>query len=217
MQFNFPPQSEFNKIVSKEKIYHYAKPSKAIKERFVEQVERIKWHYKLSPDTINLPSRAYVKEIQVFTITLKTQELHESVLRTIDKGINFPTIFQLRFKDQIKTCIAYKRPSDNDKQQWVTDHYLQSDWQTQDSEMLDLPVSLNLESLYEQMLRQFIPIVSRPDETIKQHIERLNKIRSLESESAKLQSRLTKEKQFNRKVELNKQMRSIKTEIEKHQ
>lgn len=214
MQFNFPAKSEFNKIVSKEKIYQFVKPSTAIKERFIEQVERIKWQYKLSPETINLPARAYVKEIQIITIKLKTQELHQSVLRTIDKGINFPTIFQLIYKDQIKTGIAYKRPSDSDKQQWVTDNYLESDWQTHNSERQDLPVSLNLESLYEQILRQFIPIESRPDETIKQHIARLNKIHSLESESAKLQSRLNKEKQFNRKVELNAELRTLQAEIE---
>lgn len=222
MLFNYPPQTEFNKIVSKEKIYQFAKPSKAVKECFVEQIERIRWQYKLSPDTINLPAKGEVKEIQVFSIKLKTPELHESVLRSIDTSINFPTIFQLSYKDQMKTCIAYKRQSESDRQQWITDSYLHSDWQTTEYDEKDkikikpqnLPVALNLESLYELMLQQFIPIKSREDETLKQQFERLNKVQNLQRESVKLQSRMKKEHQFNRKVELNSALRKIQTEIE---
>ena len=108
--FKYPDQCKFNRIVAKEKIYQYAKPTPAIKARFKEQVERIKWQYKLSPETINLPAKHGIKEIQVFHLSLKNKELHESVLRTIDKGINFPIIFQLTYKNQIKTIMAYKRP-----------------------------------------------------------------------------------------------------------
>ena len=215
--FKYPPQSEFNRIVAKEKIYQYAKPTPAIKARFKEQVERIKWQYKLSPETINLPAKHGIKEIQVFHLSLKSKELHENVLRTIDKGINFPIIFQLTYKNQIKTTMAYKRPSDNDKHRWVVDSYFESEWMAIECERITLPVAVNLASLYEQILRQFLPIPAREKETLKDHIERVNLVRTKELELGKLQSRINKEKQFNRKVELNKQMRSIKAEIEKHQ
>ena len=213
--FKYPKQSEFNRIVAKEKIYQYAKPTPAIKARFKEQVERIKWQYKLSPETINLPAKHGIKEIQVFHLSLKNKELHESVLRTIDKAINFPIIFQLTYKNQIKTSMAYKRLSDNNKHHWVVDSYFEGEWMAIDSERNALPIAVNLASLYEQILRQFLPIPAREEETLKEHIERVNLIRTKETELGKLQSRLNKEKQFNRKVELNKQYRSIKNETEK--
>ena len=215
--FEYPRQSEFNRIIAKEKIYQYSKPSTAIKARFKEQVERIKWQYKLSPETINLPAKYGIKEIQVFHLSLKTKDLHESVLRTIDKGINFPIIFQLTYKDQIKTTMAYKRPSDHDKHRWVVDSYFESDWVAIDAKRNDLPVAVNLASLYEQILREFLPIRARENETLKAQIDRANFIRLKEAELGKLKSRINKEKQFNRKVELNKQLRSIKAEIEKYQ
>lgn len=212
--YEYPPQSEFNRIVSKEKIYQYAKPSSAIKERFVEQVERIKWQYKLSPETINLPAKQDIKEIQVFTIHLKVKDIHDSVLHTIDKAINFPLIFQLIYNERIKTTMAYKRPSESDKQQWVIYRYFESDWLPIETEHTALPVALNLASLYEQIMRQQLPIKARSDETLHQQLERLNKITTLEKEAGKIQSRLNKEKQFNRKVELNRQLKQLQEKIE---
>ena len=216
--FEYPKQSEFNRIVAKEKIYQYAKPNTAIKNRFKEQVERIKWQYKLSPETTNLPAREGIKEIQVFSITLRdtlvAPQLHESILRTIDKAINFPIIFQLNYKDQIKTSIAYKRPSEHDKQHWVTDSYFESSWQAKGNERIKLPVAVNLARLYEQILRSHLSVEAREDETLKDQIERVNKIRAKETELGKLQSRMNREKQFNRKVELNRIFNELQTEIE---
>jgi hypothetical protein len=113
--------------------------------------------------------------------------------------------------------ILGQAPSDNDKHHWVVDSYFESEWMAIESERSALPVAVNLASLYEQILRQFLPVPAREEETLKDHIERVNLIRTKETELGKLQSRLNKEKQFNRKVELNKQVRSIKAEIEKHQ
>ena len=44
-------------------------------------------------------------------------------------------------------------------------------------------------------------------------LERLNKVDALESEAGKIQRRLNKEKQFNRKVELNSTLREVQAEI----
>jgi len=113
--------------------------------------------------------------------------------------------------------MAYKRPSDNDKHRWVVDSYFESEWMAIECERSTLPVAVNLASLYEQILRQFLPVQAREEETLKEHIERANLIRAKQTELGKLQSQINKENQFNRKVELNKQYRSIKTEIEKLQ
>jgi hypothetical protein len=66
-----------------------------LKDLFVEQVEQIVWRYKLAPETINLPAKPGVPEIQVFAIQLKTPELHRDVLRCIDGAVQFPIIFEL--------------------------------------------------------------------------------------------------------------------------
>jgi hypothetical protein len=47
-----------------------------------------------------------------------------------------------------------------------------------------------------------------------EQIARLNQLQQQQTECKKLEARLAKEKQFNRKVELNNQLRALKQSIE---
>ncbi len=198
----------------KSKIYQHARVTRRVKQCFVDQVSRIVWQYKLSPETTNLPARAGVPEIQVFTIALKTEKLDESVLRFIDKAISFPILYEITFEDRIKEMAAYKRPSEADSAKWVVGDYFGTDWQPADTERSPLPVSLDLAGLYEQLLRRLMPMPARQGESLKAHADRLAMIRSKQHEADKLEARVNREKQFNRKVELNTELRKIKNELE---
>lgn len=212
--FNYPRQAAFNRALPKSKIYTYAKPSRVVRERFVDEVDKIVWKYKLSHETINLPGTRSVPEIQVFGVFQRTEELNESVLRTIDRAISFPILFELSFKGRIKITAAYKRPSDADSAKWVLDAYFGSEWFPEETPREALPVALNLGALYEQMLRRLMPISARPGESLKAQVERINNIRSKELECTRLEQRLSREKQYNRKVELNRELRTCKEELE---
>ena len=95
--FTFPKSAAFGKVLPKNKIYEHSGANTRLKELFVEQVEQIVWQYKLAPETINLPARPGVPEIQIFSIQLKTAELHGDVLRCIDGAIPYPIVFELAF------------------------------------------------------------------------------------------------------------------------
>jgi hypothetical protein len=212
--FAYPKQSAFGKLVPKSTVYEYARPTRRVQQCFVDQVSRIVWQHKLSPETTNLPARAGVPEIQIFTIALKTEEVDEDVLRCIDKAISFPIFYELTFEDRMKVMAAYKRPSEADSAKWVVGEYFATDWQTADTVRSPLPVSLDLAGLYEQLLRRLMPLPARNGESLKDHAERLATIRSKEREFDKLEARVNKEKQFNRKVALNTELRKIKSELE---
>ncbi len=211
--FHYPKQAAFERPLPKNKIYEHAKPSTAVREQFVTQVDKIVWQYKLAPETVNLPARPGVPEIQIFAIALKMPELSEDVLRCIDQAIPFPIIYQLTFEDRIKSKAAYKRPSDADASKWVVDSYFETDWQLSGAERSELPVALDLAGLYDQMLRRLLPLPPRAGETLKAQVERLGQIRSKQNECRKMEARLQKEQQFNRKVELNAQLRQVKLEL----
>ena len=212
--FAYPRQAEFNRVLPKSKIYDHGKPSRAVRDGFVAQINQIVWQYKLAPETINLPSRPVVPEIEIFSLELKTAEVSEDVLRCIDKAIPLPIFYNLSFEGRIKTVAAYKRPSDADASRWVVDAYFAGPWLPADGESSALPVALDMAGLYEQMLRRLMPTPARSGETLKSHVERLSQLQSKQNEYTKLEARLLKEKQFNRKVEMNTQLRTLKTEIE---
>lgn len=211
--FSFPAQARVARAVPKSKIYEHGPVTSALRDKFVGQVEQITWAYKLAPETINLPARGGVAEIQVFDITQKTSELDEDVLRAIDRAIPLPIIFQLHHEQRTRMVAAYKRPSEADASKWVIDGYFAASWLPADSPRHPLPVALDLQGLYEQLLRSLLPNPARLGEGLPEQLQRLNRLRSLHGEHARLTARLQKEKQFNRKVVLNAQLREIQNEI----
>lgn len=212
--FAYPKQAQFGRVLPKSKLYEHASPSPALKALFVEQVEQIVWQYKLAPETINLPAKPAVPEIQIFDITLKTPELDHDVLRCIDKAIPFPIIFQLYHDSRIQPIATYKRPNEADSSKWVIDGYFAGEWQSLDTPRQPLPVALDMQGLYEQLLRKLLSLPPCDQETLKHQVERLNQWHSKQNEYQKLQARLNKEKQFNRKIEINTQLRQLKIELE---
>lgn len=216
MLYEYPKQTKFGKLVAKNKIYEHTNASTALKDKFVNQIDKIIWANKLALETINLESSDTVPEIQIFDVRVKTKDISEELLKAIDKVIPFPIIFQLYYEDKIKIKAAYKRPSDADKNKWVVESYFETEWLDVDSPKEALPVALNLTKLYEQMLQTLMPNIKEhsADVSIKEQVSHLQTYKSKEKEYEKLKAKRDKEKQFNRKAELNKQLKSLQKELD---
>ena len=214
----YPKQAAFGRVLPKNKIYAYAAANTRLKDLFVKQVEQIVWAFKLAPETIHLPERPGVPEIQVFSIQLKTPELHRDVLRSIDGVIAFPIVFELAFDGSTQVIAAYKRPSlsggEADASRWVLSDYFATDWLPVGSERTVMPLALHMGGLYEQLLYRLIPLPARPQETLAALVARVEQAQAKQRELDKATARLEKEKQFNRKVEINATVRQLKSELE---
>ncbi len=213
MLVSYPTKAYVGKILPKSKIYEKTRVSAALKRKFVEQIERITWAYKLSPETTNLPSSETVPEIEVFQIDLKGADISRDVIRCIDKAIPFPIIYEIASHDRRRVLAAFKRPSEGDSSKWVTDAYFESAWVRSDTERVPLFPSIDLRRLYEQLLSRLMPVERRAGEAFEDTLARAAEYWHLEREAASIQSRMQKEKQFNRKVELNAEFRRLKKEI----
>ena len=212
--FNFPKAAAFGRKVAKSKIYQHATPSTKVKNLFVQQVEKITWAYKLSPETINLPASDGVQEIQVFSVSLRTGELSTDVMNTIDKAIPSPILFELKYNGKTKYAASYKRPSEADKSKWVVSSYMQSDWLEGNAPVSELPVMLNMGALYQSFLTSLSPLPFTKGENLDRLVSRIDLLRAREREAGKLENQINKEKQFNRRVELNRRLNKLKKEIE---
>ncbi len=209
----YPKQAAFGRVLPKNKIYEHGGANTRLKDLFVKQVEQVIWQYKLAPETLRLPVRPGVPEIQIFSIQLKTPELHADVLRCIDGAIPFPIVFELTFDGRTQVVAAYKRPNEADASRWVLSDYFASDWLPMDSERTAMPVALHLGGLYEQLLHRLIPLSARPQETLAELVARVDQAQAKQRELDKTTARLAKEKQFNRKVEINAELRKLRTEL----
>ena len=210
----YPKQAAFGRVLPKNKIYEHSGANTRLKDLFVKQVEQIVWQYKLAPETLHLPARPGVPEIQIFSIQLKTSELHGDVLRCIDGAIPFPIVFELTFDGRTQVTAAYKRPNEADASRWVLSDYFASGWLPTDSERTAMPVALHLGGLYEQLLHRLMPWPARSQETLAELVARVEQAQAKQRELDKTQARLAKEKQFNRKVEINATLRQLTHELQ---
>lgn len=213
--FGFPEQARVGRVLPKAKVYEHARVTGTLRDKFVSQIEQITWAWKLAPETIRLAASPAALEIQVFDIALKGDELDEEVLRAIDRAIPHPILFQLQRAEQVRLVAAYKRPSQTDVDKWVLDGYLFGPWLAADTERQPLPPALDLYRLYEQLLRSLLALPARSGESLADQLARLNELHRRQNEYRKLETHLHRERQFNRKVALNAELRELKKDIDR--
>ena len=218
--FDYPKKAAFGRVLPKNKVYAFGKATRRLRDLFAAEINQIVWRFKLAPETINLPAGPGVTEIQIFGVELKpgVDEPSEDILHCIDNAIAFPIFFEVTAPadtaDRIKVITAYKRPNEADSSKCVVGDYFSTDWLAADTTRSPLPVALNLTGLYEQMLRQLMPIKAGPGESLQALAERHRSMTIKQRELQKLEAQLKREKQFNRKVELNAHLRAVKAEVD---
>lgn len=215
--FDYPKRAAFGRVVPKTRIEAHGRPGRRVRDALTAEVARIVWQYKLAPETVNLPARTGVPEIQNLRIELKAGITKPSfdVLRCIDRAIASPIIFECQGGDgMLCTIAAYKRPSEADRQKWVIGDYFVGVWTAANTSRQPLPVALDLAGLYTRMLRQLMPWAARDGETLEDQAARLDQLRRLDNERRGIETRMHRQQQFNRKVELNHQLKAINAEID---
>ena len=172
---------------------------------------QIRWKYKLAPETIHVSATPGVLEIQVFDVTLKGEELNMQVLRCMDEAIPTSVIYELRYGDRLRVAAAPKVRSGETA--LMCDHVF-SEWMPADAPREPLPVALDLERLYGILLSTLVPFRQRAEEPLKAWILRLKAIREKQKEAAALETSLRREKQFNRQIPINRELRQARRELE---
>lgn len=202
------------RAVPKTKFYEHANVPASLKAKFVDEVQRINWKFKLSTDTIALRSNSEVPEIQVFSIEAKDRDLSPAVLAAIDKAVPKPILFELARQSgddqEIRMIAAYKpagRPNPKPSE------YHSTDWLPAGHERAPLPPALDLPGLYDQVISTLLTIPPREGESIEAALVRTATIRRLEKEATILEKKMRTESQFNRKVELRRDLKAKQSEL----
>lgn len=207
--YKWPKAAAFGRVVPKTKFYDHTSLRAAVKDRFVSDVRRITWAYKLAESTINLPGSAEVPEIQLFEIEAKGEDVAEGVLAAIDKAVRTPIIFEISQGEDgngsVRMVAAHKQLGTGAPQ---LGPYFSTDWQSQSGDRVPLPTAIDLTGMYTALLEPLTPVAGRAGENVSDVVGRLTTVRSLEREIAALERKLRNEPQLNRKVELR---RTLKT------
>lgn len=213
--YRWPVAAKFGRRVPKEKFYENGHVTNPIREKFVTEVRRITWAYKLAELTINLPGSPAVPEVQVFQIDAKMDDVSDPVLTAIDKAIPFPVVFEITRGDganrSVRMVAAHKQLGVGAPQ---LSAYYSTGWQPVDRERKPVPTAITLSSLYTALLGPLIPVPVRPGEELSALASRLQTVRKLEREITALERKLRMEPQINRKVELRRTLKTKQLELE---
>ena len=213
--FGFPASTEFGKRIPKQKFYENIDITPALKRVFVEQIRLIYWRNKLAATTLNLTAGETVTEIEVFEIRLNTPQLEEAVLRQVDKEIPYHILFVLTCEGKAQAWIGYKEATASGNNAFKVSRYYHTDWIPEDELQFRVD-GLNMDAVYENLVRQIAgdALQTEAGESLQVSVERDEKRRQLEKQIAALESKMRREKQLNRRMEINASIKKLRRELE---
>ncbi|MFR3969373.1 MAG: DUF4391 domain-containing protein [Evtepia sp.] len=207
----FPASTEFNKKIPKQKFYDNLDISPALRRVFVDQIRLVYWRNKLAASTLNIATGEAVTEIEVFEVRLNDPQLDEAVLKQIDKEIPYHILFVLTCNGKAQAWIGYKEAAASGSNAFKVSRYYHTDWMPEDELHLHID-GLNMDAVYESLVRQIAGEKLQTDsgESLKESVERDEKKKQLEKQISTLENKMKKEKQLNRRMEMNTELKKIK-------
>lgn len=210
----FPVSTEFNKRIPKQKFYENLDVSPTLRRVFVDQIRIVYWRNKLAASTLNIAAGEAVTEIEVFEVRLNEPLLDEAVLKQIDKEIPYHLLFILTCDGKAQAWIGYKEAAASGSNAFKVNRYYHTDWMPEDELQLHID-GLNMDAVYESLVRQIAgdKLLSESGESLKESVERDKKKKQLEKQIAALESKMRKEKQLNRRMEMNAEFKKLQREL----
>lgn len=212
-----PKTTEFNKRIPKQKFYENLDISPALKKVFVDQVKVIYWRNKIATTTMNLSEGKDVKEIEVFEVRLNSPTLNEGLLRQIDRQIPYHILFLLEYQGKYQAWIGYKEARATGNKEFKVNGFYYTEWKNEEDLQLKLE-GLDLDSVYENFVRQIAGDkldIKNSGENLKESVERSKYKQELQRKVDNLRIKIRKEKQFNKQMQINIELKNLRKELEK--
>ena len=221
---NIPDSCFIGNTIYKKLFYENADLSTSDKSLFTDTISKITWIYCLKPETINIPAykdevRDY-PEIEVIEVLVhkdyKLKRIAEIIMRTIP----YPMLLVFKWEDEKQLYVAHQRVSQSDSSRNTIEEFISTDWLESDSALfakLDIKQMrfTNFYALYSDIvdtisIYNLSTIIPTDDNITGAEARELSaKIEDIEQEITSLRARLKKESHFNRKMELNIEIKRL--------
>jgi len=198
-----PHATEVNRRVPKEKLYAHAILTAQVRDAIKEQVESVYWRNKLANSTFGISVGEEIEEIQVFEVRLRQREIDKRVLPAIAKAVPYKILFMLVFNEETQAWLE------------VEGTFYNTGWLPVDGVGLKFE-GLDLDAVYANLARQISGGRLGAIGDIGQAVEDDKRRKKLERDIAALEKKLLREKQFNRQVEMNGELKRLRKELERY-
>ena len=201
---SFPSATLLHQRFSKEAFYNNMQLSSELKASFVTDVDRIYLEYGLSDSVLNLSIASNIEEILFLQFVLRKKEFNQKLVEAIARQNPHKLVFLLCYEDLMRIAI------------WQNKLYF-SDWRP--VEAVDLILKgASLDEIWDSFIEQIALTEAQADAasgmSVEERLKILDKKEKLEKQISALQQKLRKEKQFNKQVQLNAELKRLRKELE---
>ena len=198
--YGLPQTTEIKKQLPKKAIYAKFNMPASQREHFDADISRIDIEVGVSKATVPaLAEGEEVKEFYVLGIHLKRKEYDPKNILMLTKLLPHKMVFTLHYGEEIQFAIHHTK-------------LITSDWKLTDE--ATLPVSgLNLDAVWENIVTNIGQIDVTEGNTLAEQIKVEDVRAKLKAQIVSLTQKLNKEKQFNRQMEINAEIKSLKKQL----
>ncbi len=209
--FSLPNTAKVNRVIPKNAFDAYTNTKQ--RKLFTDQILRITWLQKLSPDTVNLEAKE-IKEIQIFKIELKVREEIQPLLEIIDKAIPYNIIFLIEESGNIYLSTSTKHPHPVNADNSVIDWTFKTSWFLQKENTYSLHLKKSLDAVYHDFCIQLSGKKSMARKSLQDLVHYNKQIDTLEKEIMQIKRNIKNSKQYKYKVELNVLLKQRSKELQ---
>ena len=198
--YGLPQSTEIKKQLPKKAIYAKFNMPTSQREHFDADIARIDIEIGVSKTTVPaLAEGEEIKEFYVLGIQLKRKEYDPKNILMLTKLLPHKMIFALHYGEEIQFVIYHTK-------------LISSAWQSIKEATLLLS-GLDLDSVWENIVTHIGQIKISEGNTLAEQIKVEEMRTKMKAQIASLTQRLNKEKQFNRQMEINAEIKSLRKQL----
>lgn len=209
--FELPERTKVGRVIPKNAFDVFINTKQ--KQLFTDLIKRITWTHKLSTETTNLPFNE-VQEIQLFKIELKHRVEIDKVIELIQKHIPYHIVCWVEFDKEGYLSTSAKHEHPTKQNTGVIDWTFRSEWLRSEEAAYSFSLKVSLDIVFKHICEQLSTVNPTEDQPLDKIVDHQRELDRLLKEKAKIESAIRREKQFNKRVELNQKLKKVQFDIE---
>ena len=198
--YGLPQRTEINKPLHKTKVFEKFDLTASQRDSFDADISRMFITHVVAESTIpTIKAGKEIADFYVIEVSLKRREYAPKNIELLAKFIPRKILFVLHFEEKAQFAIHHTK-------------LICSEWQQRDT--LNVPLAgLDLDAVWENIVATIGSITVQEGNTLTEQIKSDEQKSKLQKQIQLLQQKLNKEKQYNKQIEINAEIKLLKKQL----
>ena len=198
--YSLPQTTEVKKQIPKKALFAKFDLKTSQRDAFDADVARMDIVAVVSTKTLPaLGEGAEVKEFYVLNVQLKRKDYNPKTIELLTKLIPQKLVFALLFEDKVQFAVYHTE-------------LVKSEWQNAEDAILQVQ-GLNVDAVWENIVVCIGNIILEGKNTVAEQLKKEKERQSLQKQISILMQKLAKEKQFNKQIEINTEIKTLRKKL----